>query len=377
MGWGAAVAALAAGSVRLDAGLPVAAGWALLTALPLVLGGLRRLDRDGRATSASPLRGTLASGTALALAGLAVLGADPVPGWVSVGGAFLALAGAVVLVVLLERRDAPLESALAAALLAVAGGAAGRALTRVVELPGAADGTFLAVWLAVWAAVVAVAASRVARRATTRSTLEGAAVLLGLVCLGLAPDTVVLATLLTVLGSAATVVAVTDADRAALGWPAAAVLGVATVLRVVEDVTAPELYTLPAALVLVAAGLWRVRTDPGASSLDMMGSGVTLALLPSVVLALQDPVSLRGALVGTASVLTLALGVRLRLVAPFALGALATALVAVRHLTPYADAVPRWVALAAVGTALLAVGVTWEARRGDLRTAGRYLAELR
>lgn len=377
VGWVAAGAALAAGAVRLDAGLPVAAGWALLTTLPLVLGGLRQLDRDGRATPASALRGTLASGIGLALAGLAVLAADPLPGWVSVAGAVLALAGAAVLLALLERREAPLESALAAALLAGAGAAAGRALTRVVELPGALDGTFLAVWLAVWAAVVAVGASRATRRATTRWTLEGAAVLLGLVCLGLAPDPVVLATLLTVLGSAASVVAVTNLDRAALGWPAAAVLGVATVLRVVEGVSAPELHTLPAALVLVAAGLWRVRTDPGASSLDMMGSGVTLALLPSLLLALGDPVSVRGALVGTASVLTLALGVRLRLVAPFALGALATALLAVRHLTPYADAVPRWVALAAVGTALLVVGVTWEARRRDLRTAGRYLAELR
>ena len=37
----------------------------------------------------------------------------------------------------------------------------------------------------------------------------------------------------------------------------------------------------------------------------------------------------------------------------------------------------RWVSLGAVGLALLVVGVTWEARRRNLETAGRYLAELR
>ncbi len=59
------------------------------------------------------------------------------------------------------------------------------------------------------------------------------------------------------------------------------------------------------------------------------------------------------------------------------LGAVTTGLLALRHLEPYADAVPRWISLGAVGLALLVVGVTWEARRRNLETAGRYLADLR
>ncbi len=154
-------------------------------------------------------------------------------------------------------------------------------------------------------------------------------------------------------------------------------LGVATVLRVALDVQAPELYTLPAAVLLIAAGVWRLRTDPETNSFLVLGSGLTLALLPSLLLALDEPVSLRGALIGAAGVLALGVGVQQRLAAPFVLGAVTTGILAVRHLEPYADAVPRWISLGGVGVALLVVGVTWEARRRNLETAGRYLAALR
>ena len=108
-----------------------------------------------------------------------------------------------------------------------------------------------------------------------------------------------------------------------------------------------------------------------------LGSGLTLALLPSLLLALDEPVSLRGALVGFAALVSLAWGVQQRLAAPFVLGALATAVLALRHLQPIADAVPRWVSLGLVGLALLVVGITWEARRRNVETAGRYLTALR
>ena len=58
-------------------------------------------------------------------------------------------------------------------------------------------------------------------------------------------------------------------------------------------------------------------------------------------------------------------------------GAVTTGLLAVRHLEPYADAVPRWISLGGVGLALLLVGITWESRRRNLETAGRYLTALR
>ncbi len=128
---------------------------------------------------------------------------------------------------------------------------------------------------------------------------------------------------------------------------------------------------------LVAFGAWRLRTDESTSSFTALGSGLTLGLLPSLLLALDEPVSLRGALIGAAGVVVLAAGVQQRLAAPFVLGAATTGLLAVRHLEPYADAVPRWISLGAVGLALLLVGITWEARRRNLETAGRYLAALR
>jgi hypothetical protein len=155
------------------------------------------------------------------------------------------------------------------------------------------------------------------------------------------------------------------------------VLGVATLIRVGEGVAFPEAYTLPAAALLVAAGAWRLATDRESNSVAALGSGLTLGLLPSLLLALDEPVSLRGALVAAGGVIVLAVGLQQRLAAPFVVGALTTAVLAVRHLEPYADAVPRWISLGAVGVALLLVGVTWEARRRNLETAGRYLAALR
>ena len=94
------------------------------------------------------------------------------------------------------------------------------------------------------------------------------------------------------------------------GWLGAVVLMTSPpLIRVAEDVRAPELYTLPAAVLLIAVGAWRLRTDPEASSFRMLGSGLTLALLPSLLLALDEPVSLRGALIGAAGVLVLGVGV--------------------------------------------------------------------
>ncbi len=169
----------------------------------------------------------------------------------------------------------------------------------------------------------------------------------------------------------------TNRDRAWLGWAGAVVLGFATVIRVLEDVRAPELYTLPAAGLLVAFGAWRFRSDPESSSFTVLGSGLTLALLPSLLLALDEPVSLRGALIGAGAVLVLAAGVQQRVAAPFVLGALTTGVLALRHLQPVAEAVPRWISLGGVGLVLLVVGVTWEARRRDLASAQRYLTALR
>jgi hypothetical protein len=272
-----------------------------------------------------------------------------------------------------ERSGSAVSAAVAGSLAALLGA------WSVVAWGGqlGADRDARAVALAGFAALVGVLAAPVARRTLSRVTLESTAVVLALAAVGGVTDERTAAMVLTIVGSACCLVSVLNRDRAALGWVGAGVLGIATVLRVAVDVQAPELYTLPAAALLLGAGVWRLRTDEEANSFLVLGKGLTLALVPSLLLALDEPVSLRGALVGAAGVLALAVGVRQRLGAPFVVGALTTAILALRHLLPYADAVPRWISLGGVGLVLLLVGITWESRRRDAETAGRYLTALR
>ncbi len=275
--------------------------------------------------------------------------------------------------VLRDRLGSGLSPAVLGALAAVGGGYA------LVEwgFTFEADAVARALVLGVYAGLVGLVAAPVTRSAPARLALEAAATGVALVAVAIAPDDATSAMVLTVVGTAICAVAVTNRDRAAVGWLGAGVLGVATVLRVEIGVSAPELYTLPAAALLLAAGLWRLWHDTETSSFATLGSGTTLALLPSLLLALDEPVSLRGALIGVAAVLVLAFGVQQRLAAPFILGAGATAVLALRHLGPIAEAVPRWTSLGLLGLALLAVGVTWESRLRNLRSARGYLTALR
>lgn len=210
-----------------------------------------------------------------------------------------------------------------------------------------------------------------------RIAVEGAlvpAALAGLLLAGSSPD---LAISLTVLGSATALAGILDPHRDAYRWLAAGVLFLAGMLRFEADVSAPELVTLPAALLLVATGAWQLLRSPDTASVRALAPGLTLALLPSLLIALDEPVSLRGALVAVAGLLVLAVGVERRWATPVVAGALVTGLLAVRHLAPLADAVPRWASLGGVGLVLLLVGVTWESRMNDVATAGRYLRALR
>jgi hypothetical protein len=152
---------------------------------------------------------------------------------------------------------------------------------------------------------------------------------------------------------------------------------VATAIRLVEDVRAPEAYTLPAAVLLLGAGWWRLAKDADVGSTRALSSGLTLALVPSLLLALDEPVSVRGLLVGAGALAILAVGIARRWAAPLVAGGATLALLAVRHLGPVVDGLPRWISLGSVGLALLLVGVTWEQRRHDLDVAGRYLTSLR
>jgi hypothetical protein len=182
---------------------------------------------------------------------------------------------------------------------------------------------------------------------------------------------------LTVIGAAAALVGVIDRSRRAVGLIGAGLLLVAWWLRLVaSDIEVVEAYTgLPAAI-LVAAGLWAVLRQATPTLVALL-PGLVLAVAPSLPWAMADPTSARGLLVSAAGLALLGAGTALRWLAPFLVGAGVVAVMALVHLIPFADALPRWVVLTAVGVVLLGVGITWEARVRDLRGAAVWVTAMR
>jgi hypothetical protein len=261
---------------------------------------------------------------------------------------------------------------LAAATVVTAGFAA-------IHWPYLADGRGNAagLCLAGVAAVTLLVARPAGRGEPARLTIEVTGLVAGLAATAFPVDDTVVAMVLTVLGSAVAVVAVLNRDRDEAAWIGIALLGAATVIRLVADVRAPEAYTLPAALLLLGAGWWRLDADRNVGSTRALSSGLTLGLLPSLLLALDEPVSLRGALIAAGGLAALVVGVVRHWAAPFVAGAATTGVLAVRHLGPVVDAIPRWISLGTVGLVLLLVGISWEQRRRDVEATSRYLAALR
>ena len=183
---------------------------------------------------------------------------------------------------------------------------------------------------------------------------------------------------LTVAGVAAGITAYLSEDRRRAGWVSGVLLTVASWIRLADNnVEAVEWYTIPAATALLVYGIRRLLRDPGESSWRCLGPGMALALTPSLFVALDEPITWRGLIVGLASVALVAVGVWLRFAAPFTLGVVATGLLALRNMWPVAAFIPRWSLLFIVGGVLLWAGMTWESRVNDVRTAGRYVRGLR
>jgi hypothetical protein len=184
---------------------------------------------------------------------------------------------------------------------------------------------------------------------------------------------------LTVAGAAVVVLSLLRQDRRVLTWPGGGLLVLASWVRLADlDVHAPEPYTLPAALVLVGVGLYRMRRDPSTGTMHTLAPGLTLALVPSLVWALDDPMTWRGLLLGLACLGLVMAGVRTRWSAPLVLGAAVGGVLVVRMAAPYiGEAVPRWVLIGAAGALLIATGVTWERRLQEARHMMGYVRALR
>jgi hypothetical protein len=185
---------------------------------------------------------------------------------------------------------------------------------------------------------------------------------------------------LLVVGVAAAVVALTSA-RPALGWLAAVLLTASSWVRLVlADVDAPEAYTVPAGVALLALGYLRRRRDPGHGSWQAYGSGLSLVLVPSLLRAVTDSGNARPLLLAVVAAGVVAVGAVRRLQAPLLLGAVVLAVDALVQLAPYLveayQVVPRWVTIGSLGLLLLVAGATYERRVRDLRRVGRHVARL-
>lgn len=163
-------------------------------------------------------------------------------------------------------------------------------------------------------------------------------------------------------------------DRRPVALLGALLLSASSWVRLADaGVTDPEPYVLPIAVVALVLGHLRRRAVPSTSSFAAYGAGLSALLLPSLLASyLGSPLWRPLALAGVCVVVVL-LGGRERLQAPLVIGGAVLTADALLLLAPYAAALPRWLALGAAGTLLVAVGATYEQRLRDLsRLRDRY-----
>ncbi|MFD8013941.1 SCO7613 C-terminal domain-containing membrane protein [Streptomyces sp. NPDC059762] len=390
----------------------VVLGWALLTALPVVLelpyaaglavrlvatgGALALAVRPGALTrglsvqepaperpagawgaawTAGAQAAPVAPGALLAWTGLAAGSASALLSALDTRAATFAVLGvllglfvaAAVLGAGAVREVASSAAVLAAAGLAGAGSAAA----------GFAPATAGLVLLLVPAGTAALAAR------FRSAAVEATGVAVGAVGLALTvPRPAVLALALALGGLIAAATALRPERRRAASWAAGALfLAAAWVRLAVWGVTVPEAYTLPVTVPALVVGFLRRRRDAAASSWVAYGPGLAATLLPSLVAVWSDPSWVRPLLLGTGALAVTLLGARFRLRAPLLLGGSVLALVAAHELAPYVvqlvGALPRWLPPAAAGLLLLAVGATYERRLREARRLRERLARLR
>jgi len=170
--------------------------------------------------------------------------------------------------------------------------------------------------------------------------------------------------------------------RAAAAVTATALLIASSWVRLaLWEVDTPEAYTLTLACAALAVGHLRHRREAAASSWATYGPGLSIAMMPSVLVLWTDGHWLRPLLLGTAALAVTVLGVRFRLRSPLLLGGAALVLTAFHELAPTVVQVlgllPRWLPLAIAGLLLLVLGASYEQRLRDARRLRDGLRRLR
>jgi hypothetical protein len=215
---------------------------------------------------------------------------------------------------------------------------------------------------------LAVAGGRLLHEPASRTAVEVAAAASGVVAfMPVLDDPGWSSHTLLAAGVAAALVA-TRPGRHPVAWAAGGLLTASSWTRLaLEDVTAPEAYTVPPAVVLLVVGFLRHRRDPQLSSWTAYGTGLALALGPSLLWAIGDEGLARPLLLGLSALTITLVGARARLQAPLLIGGAVLAVDAAAQVAPYVDAVPRWVSVGLAGLLLVLFGATYERRLRDLR----------
>jgi hypothetical protein len=396
-GWLAGVLLTASSWARLAAAdVDLVEAYTVPPALALLAVAALRLRRDAGSGAPAPAHRVLAPGLVLGLLPSVVACQD---GPALRPAALLVVAAGLVAVAELARERAAhlVPTLLGAGALTAAGVAAVRGIVRFADESAAAlPWTAVEPW-SIAAAVVVAGAGVVAQAAVGRRA--GDLLLVAAVLTATVPSLVAAyvplswgveagaadpwrAAAALAAGSAAGIAAALARPRrdgvtlAGLG-----VAAVATVVGVAITGTPVEAWTLPLAAALLATGAVHL-SRTSVRSWPVLGPGLAVALLPSLLLSLDDagttPRAAGLAVLAGAVVLA---GARLRLQAAVVSGAVVLAVHAVVHLAPYVAAfyaaAGLWVTLASVGAVLLAVGAQYERRLRQLRSAGLRLAALR
>ena len=142
-----------------------------------------------------------------------------------------------------------------------------------------------------------------------------------------------------------------------------------------------EVYTLPLAALLLGVAVAQVRRSRAAgrgrpTSTVTLGPALSVAILPSLALALGEGDAVRLTLLVVAAIVLLTLGIARDLRTPVVFGGGTLIVVAVTRGGPYLAYVPAWLLLIAAGAAVLTLAVTWERSVGAGRDLTRWLRAL-
>jgi hypothetical protein len=361
---GAAAAALVAPVAVLVGLAELGAPWPVVPAVSLLL-GLAGVLAAGRGIGAAATRGAAAvvvAGYGLALAGAGLAGSLPTR-W----STLVALGTALVVAAVVGAAGRVPAGRVAGWVGAVAVAI----LLAVASVLAAGGGLPVAGFAVLGVCGLALALGSVPRtRPADRVALEAAAHAGAAVALLLSLPSLGRAALVAALWGVALGVRALRPGEPASGRAGRAVAATGCellawwLLLAYGQVVAVEAYTLPAALGALVAGT--VASRRGVGSWVAYGPALAAAALPSLFLAVVDPLPLRRLLLGGIAVAVVVAGARLRLQAPVVVGGAVAILVAVRELGLVWQLLDTWIPLTVSGLVLVALAATYERRRRDL-----------